>query len=43
MSTAGPTSNAAGLNRFHSAVNSGDLGIISKAIDEFVAPSRPRR
>ncbi|MEV7954452.1 ester cyclase [Streptomyces sp. NPDC058316] len=38
MSTAWATSNAATLNRFHSAVNSGDLEIISKAIDEFVAP-----
>lgn len=38
MSTAGPTDNTARLNRFHSAVNSGDMGIISKAIDEFVAP-----
>ncbi|MGX5188920.1 ester cyclase [Streptomyces avermitilis] len=38
MSTAGATGNTATLDRFHSAVNSGDLDIISKAIDEFVAP-----
>ncbi|REK91519.1 ester cyclase [Streptomyces inhibens] len=38
MSAAGATSNTATLNRFHSAVNSGDPEIISKAIDEFVAP-----
>ncbi|WP_310723388.1 ester cyclase [Streptomyces sp. N2A] len=38
MSAAGTASNAATLNRFHSAVNSGDLEVISKAIDEFVAP-----
>ncbi|MET8023581.1 ester cyclase [Streptomyces avermitilis] len=38
MSTAGAPSNTATLDRFHSAVNSGDLDIISKAIDEFVAP-----
>jgi steroid delta-isomerase-like uncharacterized protein len=38
MSTTGPTSNAATLKRFHAAVNSGDLGTIAKAIDEFVAP-----
>ncbi|MET7847524.1 ester cyclase [Streptomyces avermitilis] len=38
MSTAGEPSNTATLDRFHSAVNSGDLDIISKAIDEFVAP-----
>ncbi|MGW7043976.1 ester cyclase [Streptomyces avermitilis] len=38
MSTAGATDNTATLNRFHSAVNSGDLDTISKAIDEFVAP-----
>ncbi|MFF4284082.1 ester cyclase [Streptomyces sp. NPDC001633] len=31
-------SNTATLNHFHSAVNSGDLEVISKAIDEFVAP-----
>ncbi|AJT61841.1 ester cyclase [Streptomyces chattanoogensis] len=38
MSAAGATSNTATLNRFHAAVNSGDLEIISKVIDEFVAP-----
>ncbi|MEU6878796.1 ester cyclase [Streptomyces sp. NPDC046712] len=38
MSAAGTTSNAAKLSRFHAAVNSGDPDIISKAIDEFVAP-----
>jgi steroid delta-isomerase-like uncharacterized protein len=38
MSAAGATSNTATLDRFHSAVNSGDLDTISKAIDEFVAP-----
>ncbi|MCZ4099720.1 ester cyclase [Streptomyces sp. So13.3] len=38
MSATGATSNTATLIRFHSAVNSGDLDIISKAIDEFVAP-----
>ncbi|MER6304577.1 ester cyclase [Streptomyces sp. NPDC001657] len=31
-------SNTATLNHFHSAVNSGDLEVISKAIGEFVAP-----
>jgi len=38
MSTDGATTNTARLKRFHSAANSGDLGTISKAIDEFVAP-----
>lgn len=38
MSTAAADSNTATLIRFHSAVNSGDPGIVSKAIDEFVAP-----
>ena len=38
MSTAGTTSNAATLQRFHSAVNSGDPEVISKAIDDLVAP-----
>ncbi|WP_327693048.1 ester cyclase [Streptomyces sp. NBC_00459] len=38
MSTTGATSNTETLNRLHSAVNSGDPDIISKAIDEFVAP-----
>lgn len=38
MSTAGATSNTETLERLHSAVNSGDLDIISKAIDELVAP-----
>ncbi|MDX3452425.1 ester cyclase [Streptomyces sp. ME02-8801-2C] len=37
-STAGTTDNAATLDRLHSAVNSGDLDIVSKAIDELVAP-----
>lgn len=31
-------SNAATLDRFHSAVNSGDPEVVSKAIDELVAP-----
>lgn len=38
MSTTGATSNTETLNRLHSAVNNGDPDIISKAIDEFVAP-----
>ncbi|MGW4911864.1 ester cyclase [Streptomyces sp. NPDC004270] len=38
MSAVGATDNTATLNRFHSAVNSGDPDIVSKAIDEFVAP-----
>ncbi|WP_030410468.1 ester cyclase [Streptomyces sp. NRRL S-1448] len=38
MSAAGALSNTATLNHFHSAVNSGDLEVISQAIDEFVAP-----
>ncbi|MEU6068747.1 ester cyclase [Streptomyces sp. NPDC047082] len=38
MPAAGPARNTATLNRFHSAVNSGDPGTVSKAIDEFVAP-----
>ncbi|MFJ9871062.1 ester cyclase [Streptomyces sp. NPDC101165] len=38
MSAAAATSNTARLSHFHSAVNTGDPGIISKAIDEFVAP-----
>ncbi|BDM74402.1 hypothetical protein HEK616_78890 (plasmid) [Streptomyces nigrescens] len=38
MSAAGATDNTATLHRFHSAVNSGDPEVISKAIDEFVAP-----
>ncbi|MDX3745239.1 ester cyclase [Streptomyces sp. AK08-02] len=38
MPAAGATSNTATLDRLHSAVNSGDPDIISKAIDELVAP-----
>jgi steroid delta-isomerase-like uncharacterized protein len=38
MSTAGATDNTAILDRLHSAVNSGDPDIISKAIDELVSP-----
>ncbi|NEA65141.1 ester cyclase [Streptomyces sp. SID12488] len=38
MSTAGAPSNAETLTRLHSAVNSGDPDIISKAVDELVAP-----
>ncbi|MGW2403076.1 ester cyclase [Streptomyces sp. NPDC001739] len=38
MSAAGAMNKTATLNHFHSAVNSGDLEVISKAIDEFVAP-----
>ncbi|MFF9200818.1 ester cyclase [Streptomyces sp. NPDC014986] len=38
MSAAGTPSNTATLHRFHSAVNSGDPEVISKAIDELVAP-----
>lgn len=38
MSAASTTSNTAALDRFHTAVNSGDPTVVSKAIDEFVAP-----
>ncbi|TXS19846.1 ester cyclase [Streptomyces sp. ms191] len=38
MSAAGTAGNTAALHRFHSAVNSGDPDVVSKAIDEFVAP-----
>jgi predicted ester cyclase len=36
MSTA--EANKAAFQRFHDAANTGDIGAISKAIDEFVAP-----
>ncbi|GAA1307704.1 hypothetical protein Psi02_45500 [Planotetraspora silvatica] len=38
MSTAQETRNKETYRRFHDAVNSGDLGVISKAIDEFIHP-----
>lgn len=38
MPSAGPAGNTAALDRFHSAVNSGDQETIAKAIDELVAP-----
>ncbi|UGT67573.1 ester cyclase [Nocardia gipuzkoensis] len=38
MSTARATSNIATFSRLHDAVNSGDAEIISKTIDEVVAP-----
>jgi len=38
MSTAQATSNKATLRRLHDAVNSGDLELISKTIDEVVDP-----
>jgi steroid delta-isomerase-like uncharacterized protein len=38
MSSVGATDNTALLHRFHTAGNSGDLAVISKAIDEFLAP-----
>ncbi|ELP63618.1 ester cyclase [Streptomyces turgidiscabies] len=38
MPATGATSNTATLDRLHSAVNSGDPDVISKAIDELVAP-----
>ncbi|GAA3879693.1 hypothetical protein GCM10023084_35750 [Streptomyces lacrimifluminis] len=38
MSTAGATGDTESLHRLHSAMNSGDLHIISKAVDDFVAP-----
>jgi steroid delta-isomerase-like uncharacterized protein len=39
MSTAETTSNKATFSRFHDAMNSGDAEIISKTIDEIVAPN----
>ena len=39
MSTAQATSNKATLRRLHDAVNSGDLELISKTIDEIVDPT----
>ncbi|MEV2251859.1 ester cyclase [Streptomyces sp. NPDC050147] len=38
MPTAGGTSDTASLDRLNSAVNSGDLDVISRTIDEVVAP-----
>jgi steroid delta-isomerase-like uncharacterized protein len=38
MSTAQATSNKATFGRFHDAVNTGDADLISKTIDEVVAP-----
>ncbi|MBF6220564.1 ester cyclase [Nocardia abscessus] len=38
MSTARATSNIATFSRLHDAVNSGDAEVISKTIDEVVAP-----
>jgi predicted ester cyclase len=38
MSTAEETANKAAFLRFHDAANTGDIRVISKAIDEFVAP-----
>ena len=38
MSTAQATSNKAVFRRFHDAVNSGDVEVISKTIDELVEP-----
>jgi predicted ester cyclase len=38
MSTAEETANKAAFQRFHDAANTGDIEVISKAIDEFVAP-----
>jgi steroid delta-isomerase-like uncharacterized protein len=38
MSTTGPTSDTVTIDRLHAAVNSGDLGAVTKVIDEFVAP-----
>jgi steroid delta-isomerase-like uncharacterized protein len=37
MPAAGATANRATLGRFHTAMNSGDPGAVSKAVDEFVA------
>ena len=38
MSTAEETANKAAFLRFHDAANTGDIEVISKAIDEFVVP-----
>jgi predicted ester cyclase len=38
MSTVELTANKAAFQRFHDAANTGDIEVISKAIDEFVAP-----
>lgn len=38
MSTAQEARNKETYHRFHDAINSGDLNIISKAIDEFIHP-----
>src|SRR5215218_6267634 len=38
MSTAEVSANKAAFQRFHDAANTGDIEVISKAIDEFVAP-----
>ncbi|MER7755318.1 ester cyclase [Kitasatospora sp. NPDC097643] len=38
MSTTGTADLVAMLERFHSAVNSGDPEVVAKAMDEFVAP-----
>ncbi|MEV6327716.1 ester cyclase [Streptomyces sp. NPDC051909] len=38
MPAAGNTRHTETLARFHAAVNSGDIDVIAKAIDEFVAP-----
>jgi predicted ester cyclase len=38
MSTAEETANKAAFQRFHDAANTGDIEVISKTIDEFVAP-----
>jgi steroid delta-isomerase-like uncharacterized protein len=38
MSTAEVTANKAAFQRFHDAANTGDIEVISKAIDETVAP-----
>ncbi|MGE5132538.1 MAG: ester cyclase [Gemmatimonadota bacterium] len=38
MSTAQATANKAAFSRFHDAVNTGDLEVISTMIDEVVAP-----
>jgi steroid delta-isomerase-like uncharacterized protein len=38
MSTADETANKAAFLRFHDAANTGDIEVISKTIDEFIAP-----
>ena len=43
MSTAQKTSNKATFRRFRDAVNTGDAELISKTIDEVVAPDVPIR